>query len=71
MKGSLNCSPCEHTASPFVATFLATNLLVTLNNNRLNLHTNPYNISVTQQRFSLVSLGYLCFDRSSLAPTSF
>ena len=30
-----------------------------LNNDRLNLHTNSYNICVTQQRFSLVSLGYL------------
>ena len=29
------------------------------NNNRLNPGTNPYNISVTQQRLSLVSLGYL------------
>ena len=31
-----------------------------LNNDPLNLHTNPYNIAVTQQRVSLVSLGYLC-----------
>ena len=30
-----------------------------LNKDRLNLHTNPYIISVTQQRFSLLSLGYL------------
>ena len=30
-----------------------------LNKDRLNLHTNPYKISVTQQRFSLLSLGYL------------
>ena len=30
-----------------------------LNNDRLNLRTNPHNISVMQQRFSLVSLGYL------------
>ena len=29
------------------------------NNGRLNHRTNPYNISVTQQRLSLVSLGYL------------
>ena len=28
-----------------------------LNNDPLNLHTNPYNISVTQQHVSLVSLG--------------
>ena len=28
-----------------------------LNNDYLNLHTNSYNISVTQQQFSLVSLG--------------
>ena len=28
-------------------------------NDRLNLHKNPYNVSVTQQRLSLVSLGYL------------
>ena len=30
-----------------------------LNKDRLNLHTNPYIISVTKQRFSLLSLGYL------------
>ena len=30
-----------------------------LNNDRLDLHTNPDNISVMQQRFSSVSLGYL------------
>ena len=29
------------------------------NNDRFNPRTNPYNISVTQQRLSLVSLGYL------------
>ena len=30
-----------------------------LNNDRLNLRTNPHIIYVMQQRFSLVSLGYL------------
>ena len=30
-----------------------------LNNDRLNLRTIPHNISVMQQRFSLVSFGYL------------
>ena len=34
-------------------------LLFELNNDSLNLHTNPYDISVMQQRFSLVSLGYV------------
>ena len=33
-------------------------------NDRLNVHTNSYNISVTQQRFSLVSLGCLWWDIS-------
>ena len=37
-------------------------LFWTLNNDRLNLHTNSYNISVTQQQFSLVSLGCLWSD---------
>ena len=30
------------------------------NNDRLNPRTSPCNISVTQQRLSLVSLGYIC-----------
>ena len=41
-------------------------LFLTLNNDRLNPYTNPYNISVTQQRFSLVSLGYLWSNISYL-----
>ena len=35
-----------------------------LNNDRLNPHTNPYNISVTQ-RFSLVSLNYLSLHQNN------
>ena len=34
-------------------------LFLTLHNDRLNLSTNPHNISVMQQRFSFVSLRYL------------
>ena len=33
--------------------------LLPLNNVLLNFRTNPHNISVMQQRFSFVSLGYL------------
>ena len=40
-------------------------LFLTLHNDRLNLSTNPHNISVMQQRSSFVSLGYLCQNPSS------
>ena len=40
-----------------------------LNNDRLNPYTNPCNISVAQQRFSLMNLGYLCFKLSHVGST--